>query len=104
MFVSGCALLSGKALVSGKKPSQDQRERERERPNQVSPRPTGRRQGGEWGERHEGRGERAIETERKKKKKRESRPGVAQTAGEEKEVSEVAFKGGNNKTMTCTHD
>ena len=46
MFVSGCAVLSGKALVSRKKPSQDQREtqpgvtqtgreRERERESEV---------------------------------------------------------------------
>lgn len=38
MFVSGCAVLSGKALVSRKK-----RPRIRERPNQVSPRQAGER-------------------------------------------------------------
>lgn len=70
MFVSGCAVLSGKALVSRKKPSQDQRETQ---PG-VTQTGRGRGEGGKGG--YEVREERGIEAE----KERKSRPGVAQTA------------------------
>lgn len=61
MFVSGCAVLSGKALVSRKKPSQDQRE------TQPGVTQTGRERGGEeregvGGGRYEVREERGSET------------------------------------------
>lgn len=66
MFVSGCAVLSGKALVSRKKLSQDQRER----PNQVSPRQAGKegRERERERARYEVREERGIETGRKKER------------------------------------
>lgn len=62
MFVSGCAVLSGKALVSRKKPSQDQRE------TQPGVTQTGREREGRERERYEVREERGIETGRKKKR------------------------------------
>jgi len=90
MFVSGCAVLSGKALFSRKKPSQDQRE------TQPGVTQTDReRGGGREGERYEGRREGGIETEKKKE-----RPGVAQTAREEREVTEVATEGAITKPDT----
>lgn len=78
--------MSGKALISRKKPSQDQRE------TQPGVTQTGRERGEEG--RYEVRGERGIETEMKK----ESRPGVAQTVREEKEMTEVAIEGAITKT------
>lgn len=88
MFVSGCAVLSGKALVSRKKPSQDQRE------TQPGVTQTGRERGGGrevWGKGRERDWDRDEE--------RESRPGVAQTVREEKEMTEVAIEGAITKTQ-----
>lgn len=81
-----------KPSSAGKKPSQDQRE------TQPGVTQTGReRGGGREGERYEVREERGIETE---KKKEWSRPGVAQTAREEREVTEVAI-GGETTNPLC---
>lgn len=82
MFVSGCAVLSGKALISRKKPSQDQRETQ---PGVTQTRGV-RRKG-----RYEVREERGTQT-RKRERGRENQPGVAQTVKEEKEVTEVVIE------------
>lgn len=83
--------MSGKALVSGKKAVPGS---ERD-PTRCHPDRQGKR--GREGERYEVREERGIETE---KKKEWSRPGVAQTAREEREVTEVAI-GGETTNPLC---